>query len=146
MGSPEFESRHPPNPVSIFKKALMRAAVSRAAANSEPYTPNRAASLETLAVNPNPAAGRELFPAEPDEEKGIEEARSEHHQSETPPDSRVFQGVDTDYLRSLEEVIISLKLQLIMAKARAVRAEQKVDLITQEADEPTELLIRHLDD
>ncbi|CAI9260499.1 unnamed protein product [Lactuca saligna] len=83
---------------------------------------------------------------ESDEEKGVEEARSEHHQSETPPDSRTFHGVDTDYLRSLEEAIISLKLQLIMAKARVVRAKQKVEVINQEVDELAELLIRHLDD
>ena len=67
---------------------------------------------------------------EPDEEKGVEEARSEHHQSETPLDSRTFQGVDKDYPRSLEEAIISLKLQLITAEARVVRVEQRVDVIT----------------
>ncbi|CAI9285420.1 unnamed protein product [Lactuca saligna] len=60
---------------------------------------------------------------EPDEEKGVEEACSEPHQLEAPSNFRMFQGVDTDYLRALEEAVISLKLQLIMAKARVVRAE-----------------------
>ncbi|CAI9303341.1 unnamed protein product [Lactuca saligna] len=83
---------------------------------------------------------------EPDEEKGVEEARSEPHHSEAPSNFRMFQGVDTDYLRSLEEAVVSLKLQLIMAKARAVRPERKVEVITQEADELAELLVRHLDD
>ena len=58
----------------------------------------------------------------------------------------MFQGVDTDYLHALEEAVISLKLQLIMAKARAARAERKVEAITHEADELAELLVRHLDD
>ena len=80
-----------------------------------------------------------------DEEKGVEEARSELHLPEVPSNSRTVQRGDTNYLRSLEEAIISLKLQLITAKARAVRAEQRVDVITQEADELAELLIRELD-
>ncbi|CAI9282012.1 unnamed protein product [Lactuca saligna] len=83
---------------------------------------------------------------EPDEEKGIEDACSEPHQLEAPSNFRMFQGVDTDYLHALEEAVISLKLQLIMAKARVVQAEQKVEAITQEADELAELLVRHLDD
>ena len=83
---------------------------------------------------------------EASEEKGIEEACSGPHQLEVPPKFRMFQGVDTDYLRALEEAVISLKLQLIMAKARAARAERKVEVITQEADELAELLVRHLDD
>ncbi|CAI9261689.1 unnamed protein product [Lactuca saligna] len=62
---------------------------------------------------------------EPDEEKGVEEAY---------------------YLRALEEAVINLKLQYIMAKARVVRAERKVEAITQQADELAELLVRHLDD
>ena len=60
---------------------------------------------------------------EASEEKGIEEACSGPHQLEVPPKFRMFQGVDTDYLRALEETVISMKLQLIMAKARATRAE-----------------------
>ncbi|CAI9268455.1 unnamed protein product [Lactuca saligna] len=83
---------------------------------------------------------------EQDEEKCVEEACSEPHQSEASTNFHMFQGVDTDYLRSLEEAVISLKLQLIMAKARAMRAERKVEVITQEADELAELLVRHLDD
>ncbi|CAI9277996.1 unnamed protein product [Lactuca saligna] len=83
---------------------------------------------------------------EPDEEKGVKGACSEPHQSEAPSNFRMFQGVDTDYLRSLEEAVISLKLQLIMTKARVVRAEPKVEVITQEADELAELLVHHLDD
>ncbi|CAI9269348.1 unnamed protein product [Lactuca saligna] len=83
---------------------------------------------------------------EPDEEKGVEEASSEPHQSKALSNFRMFQRVDTDYLRSLEEAVISLMLQLIMAKARAGRAERKVEVITQEADELAELLVRHLDD
>ncbi|CAI9296863.1 unnamed protein product [Lactuca saligna] len=83
---------------------------------------------------------------EPDEEKGVEEACNEPQQSEAPSNFRMFQGVDTNYLRSLEEAVISLKLQLIMTKARVVRAERKVEVITQEADELAELLVRHLDD
>ncbi|CAI9303145.1 unnamed protein product [Lactuca saligna] len=83
---------------------------------------------------------------EPDEEKGVEEACSEPHQLEAPSNFRIFQGVDTNYLRTLEEAVISLKLQLIMAKARVVRAERKVEAITQEADELAELLVCHLDD
>ncbi|CAI9296668.1 unnamed protein product [Lactuca saligna] len=85
-------------------------------------------------------------PEEPDEEKDVEKACSEPHQLEAPPNFRMFQGVDTDYLRALEEAVISLKLQLIMAKARVVRAERKVEAITQVADELAELLVRHLDD
>ncbi|CAI9282878.1 unnamed protein product [Lactuca saligna] len=72
---------------------------------------------------------------EPNEEKGVEEACSEPHQAEAP----------SNYLRSLEEAVISLKLQLIMTKARAVRAEQKVEVITQEVGELAELLVCHLD-
>ncbi|CAI9285733.1 unnamed protein product [Lactuca saligna] len=83
---------------------------------------------------------------EPDEEKGVEEACSEPHQAEAPSNFLMFQGVDTDYLRSLEEAVIILKLQLIMTKARAMRFERKVEVITQEADELAELLVRHLDD
>ncbi|CAI9277035.1 unnamed protein product [Lactuca saligna] len=83
---------------------------------------------------------------EPNEEKGVEEARSEPHQSGAPSNFCMFQGVDTDYVRALEETVISLKLQLIMAKTRAMRAERKVELITQEADELAELLICQLDD
>ncbi|CAI9262623.1 unnamed protein product [Lactuca saligna] len=83
---------------------------------------------------------------EPDEEKGVEEACSEPHQLEAPSNFRMFQGVDIDYLCALEEAFINLKLQLIMAKARATRAERKVEVITQEADELTELLVRHIDD
>ncbi|CAI9277197.1 unnamed protein product [Lactuca saligna] len=83
---------------------------------------------------------------EPDEEKGVEEACSEPHQLEAPSNFCMFQGVDTDYLRALGEAVISLKLQLIMAKARATRAERKVKVITQEADELAELLARHIDD
>ncbi|CAI9277653.1 unnamed protein product [Lactuca saligna] len=81
-----------------------------------------------------------------DKEKGVEEARSEPQLSKAPPDSCTVQRVDTNYLRSLDEAIISLKLQLITAKARAVQAEQRVEVITQEADELVELLIRQLDD
>ncbi|CAI9269895.1 unnamed protein product [Lactuca saligna] len=81
-----------------------------------------------------------------DKEKGVEEARSELHLSEAPSNYRTVQRVDTNYLRSLEETIISLKLQLITAKARVVRAEQRIEVITQEADELAELLIRELDD
>ena len=65
---------------------------------------------------------------------------------EAPSHFRMFQGVDTDNLHALEVAVISLKLQLIMAKARATRAERKVEVITQEADELAELLVRHLDD
>ncbi|CAI9263347.1 unnamed protein product [Lactuca saligna] len=83
---------------------------------------------------------------EPDEEKVVEEGCSEPHQLEAPSNLRMFQGVDTEYLRALEEVVITLKLQLIMAKARATRAERKVEVITQEADELAELLVRHIDD
>ncbi|CAI9284635.1 unnamed protein product [Lactuca saligna] len=83
---------------------------------------------------------------EPDEEKGIEEACSEPHQLEAPSNFCMFQGVDTDYLRALEEAVISLKLQLIMAKARVVQAERKVKEIIQQADELAEPLVCHLDD
>ncbi|CAI9291534.1 unnamed protein product [Lactuca saligna] len=55
-----------------------------------------------------------------DKEKGIEEARSEPHQLKAPSDSRTVQRVDKNYLHSLEEEIISLKLQLITAKERDV--------------------------
>ncbi|CAI9281876.1 unnamed protein product [Lactuca saligna] len=84
-------------------------------------------------------------PEEPDEEKGVEEACSEPHHLEAASNFRMFQGVDTDYLRALEEAIISLKLQFIMPKARATRAERKVEVITQEEDELAELLVRHID-
>ncbi|CAI9303319.1 unnamed protein product [Lactuca saligna] len=83
---------------------------------------------------------------ESDEEKGVEEACSEPHQLEAPSNFHMFQGVDTDYLCTLEEAVISLKLQLIMAKARAMRAERKVEVITQEADELAKLLVCHIDD
>ncbi|CAI9284494.1 unnamed protein product [Lactuca saligna] len=82
---------------------------------------------------------------EPDEEKSVEEACSEPHQEEAPSNFRMFQGVDTDYLRSLEEAVISLKLQLIMTKARVVQAERKVEVITHVVDELVEFLVRHLD-
>ena len=81
-----------------------------------------------------------------DEEKGVEETRSEPHLSKAPSNSRMVQRVDTNYLRSLEEAIISLKLQLITAKARGVQDEQRVEVITLEADELAELLICQLDD
>ncbi|CAI9259142.1 unnamed protein product [Lactuca saligna] len=85
-------------------------------------------------------------PEEPDEEKDVEEVCREPHQLEAPSNFCMFQGVDTDYLRTLEEAVISLKLQLIIAKARATRAERKVEVITQEVDELPELLVRHIDD
>ncbi|CAI9269667.1 unnamed protein product [Lactuca saligna] len=85
-------------------------------------------------------------PEEPNEEKGVEEACSEPHQLEASSNFRMFQGVDTDYLRALGEAVINLKLQLIMAKARVARTERKVEVITQEADELAKLLVRHLDD
>ncbi|CAI9270881.1 unnamed protein product [Lactuca saligna] len=81
-----------------------------------------------------------------DEEKDVEEARSDPHLSKAPSDPRTVQKGDTDYLRSLEEAVISLKLQLFTAEARDVRAEKRVEVITQEADELAELLIRQLDD
>ncbi|CAI9283505.1 unnamed protein product [Lactuca saligna] len=83
---------------------------------------------------------------ERDEEKGVEEACSEPHQLEALSNFHMFQGVDTDYLRALEGAVISLKLQLIMAKTKATRAERKVEVITQEADELAELLVGHIDD
>ncbi|CAI9281455.1 unnamed protein product [Lactuca saligna] len=85
------------------------------------------------------------FHQELDEEKGIEETRNEPHPLKAQSDSRMIQRIDTNYLRSLEEAIISLKLQLIAAKARAVQAERRVEVITQEADELAELLIHQLD-
>ncbi|CAH1427606.1 unnamed protein product [Lactuca virosa] len=65
-----------------------------------------------------------------DEEKDVEEARSEPHLSKVPSDPRPVQKGDTDYLRSLGKAIISLKLQLFTAEARVVRAEQRVEVIT----------------
>ncbi|CAI9284327.1 unnamed protein product [Lactuca saligna] len=81
-----------------------------------------------------------------DEEKGVEETHSEPHLSKAPSDSCMVQRVDTNYLCSLEEAIISRKLQLITTKERVVKAKQRVEVITQEADELAELLIRQLDD
>ncbi|CAI9302760.1 unnamed protein product [Lactuca saligna] len=81
-----------------------------------------------------------------DEEKGVEEARSEPNLSKAPSDPRTVQRVDTDYLRPLKEAMISLKLELITTEARAVRAEQRVEVITQEADELDEIVVRELDD
>ncbi|CAI9279912.1 unnamed protein product [Lactuca saligna] len=81
-----------------------------------------------------------------DKEKRVEEASSEPHLSKASSDPHTVQRVYTNYLRSLEEAIIGLKLQLITAEVRAVRSEQRVEVITQEADELAELLIRQLDD
>ncbi|CAI9278010.1 unnamed protein product [Lactuca saligna] len=53
---------------------------------------------------------------------------------------------DTDYIRSLKEEITNLKRQLFAAEARAVRAEQREDVITQEVNDVAELMISQLDD
>ena len=81
-----------------------------------------------------------------DEGKDVEEACSEPHISKAPSDPCTVQKGDTDHLRSLEEKIISLKLQLFTAEARVLRAEKSVEVITQETNELAKLQIRQLDD
>ncbi|CAI9260333.1 unnamed protein product [Lactuca saligna] len=83
---------------------------------------------------------------ESDEGKDVEEACNEPHLSKAPSDPHMVQRGDAYHLRSLEEVITNLKRQLFMTEARAVLAEQRVEVITQEANELAELLIRQLDD
>ncbi|CAI9295437.1 unnamed protein product [Lactuca saligna] len=83
---------------------------------------------------------------ESDEGKDVEEARNELHLSKAPSDPRMVQKGDAYHLRSLEDEIKNLKRQLFVTEARVVRAEQRVEVITQEENELAELLIRQLDD
>ncbi|CAI9268292.1 unnamed protein product [Lactuca saligna] len=80
------------------------------------------------------------------EGKDIEEACNEPHLSKAPLDPRTVHRGDAYDLRSLEEEITHLKLQFFATEARFVRAEKRVEVITQEANELAELLIRQLDD
>ncbi|CAI9282705.1 unnamed protein product [Lactuca saligna] len=81
-----------------------------------------------------------------DEGKDVEEGRSEPHLSTAPSDPHTVQNGDAYHLRSLEEEKTNLKHQLFASEARAIRVEQRVEVITQEGNEPAELLIRPLDD
>ncbi|CAH1420752.1 unnamed protein product [Lactuca virosa] len=83
---------------------------------------------------------------ESDEGKDVKETPSKPHPSEAISDPHTIQESDTDYIRSLEKEIANLKCQLFAAEARAVRAEQREEVITQEVNELAELLIRQLDD
>ncbi|CAI9304127.1 unnamed protein product [Lactuca saligna] len=67
---------------------------------------------------------------ESDEGKDIEEARNEPRLSKAPSDPRTVQRGDAYHLRSHEEEITNLKLQLFATEARAVRVEQRVEVIT----------------
>ncbi|CAI9302993.1 unnamed protein product [Lactuca saligna] len=81
-----------------------------------------------------------------DEGKDVEEARNEPYLSKVASDPHTVQRGDAYYLRSLEEEITNHKRQLFATEARAIRAEQRVEVITQEANELAELLISQLDD
>ena len=81
-----------------------------------------------------------------DEARDVEETHSEPHLSEVPSDPCTVQKNDTKHIHSLEEEIINLKRQLFAAEARAVRAEQREEIITQEVNGLAELLIRQLVD
>ncbi|CAI9284171.1 unnamed protein product [Lactuca saligna] len=78
--------------------------------------------------------------------KDAEEARNELHLSKSPSDLRMVQKGDAYHLRSLEEEITNLKHQIFAAEARVVRAEKRVEVVTQEANELDKLLIHQLDD
>ncbi|CAH1449250.1 unnamed protein product [Lactuca virosa] len=80
---------------------------------------------------------------ESDEGKDVKEIPSKPHPSEALSDPHTIQESDTDYIRSLEKEIANLKRQLFADEARAVRAKQREEVITQEVNE---LLIRQLDD
>ncbi|CAI9280554.1 unnamed protein product [Lactuca saligna] len=67
---------------------------------------------------------------ESDEGKVVEEARNEPHLSKAPSDPRTVQKGVAYHLRSLEEEITNLKRQLFATEARAVRVEQRVEVIT----------------
>ncbi|CAH1436100.1 unnamed protein product [Lactuca virosa] len=83
---------------------------------------------------------------ESDEGKDVKETSSKPHPSKALSDPHTIQESDTDYIRSLEKEITNLKRQLFAAEARAVRAEQREEVITQEVNELAELLIRQFDD
>ncbi|CAI9304361.1 unnamed protein product [Lactuca saligna] len=80
------------------------------------------------------------------EGKDIKEARNEPHLSKAPSNPRTVLRGDAYHLRSLEEEITNLKRQLFATEARVVRADQRVEVITQEVNELVEHLIRQLND
>ncbi|CAI9276655.1 unnamed protein product [Lactuca saligna] len=83
---------------------------------------------------------------ESDEGKDIDEVCNEPHLLNAPSDPWTVQRGDAYHLCSLEEEITNLKCQLFATEARDVRAEQRVEIITQEVNELAELLIHQLDD
>ncbi|CAI9260319.1 unnamed protein product [Lactuca saligna] len=86
------------------------------------------------------------FEQELDEGKDVKETHSEPHLPEAPSEPHTVQKSDTDHIHSLAKEITNLKCQLFTAKARAVRSDQREEVITQEVNELPELLIRQLDD
>ncbi|CAI9279438.1 unnamed protein product [Lactuca saligna] len=83
---------------------------------------------------------------ESDEGTKVKETSSKPHLSKALSGPHTIQESDTDYIRSLEKEITNLKRQLLAAETRAIRAEQREEIITQEVNELAELLIRQLDD
>ncbi|CAI9264026.1 unnamed protein product [Lactuca saligna] len=81
-----------------------------------------------------------------EEDGDVNEAPGEPHPSEVLSNPPMIPETDIDYIRSLEEEITNLKRHLFAAEARAVQAEQREDVITQEVNKMAELLIRQLDD
>ena len=82
---------------------------------------------------------------ESDKREDIMETHSEPHPSETLPNQHTVQESTTDHTCSLEDEVANLKQQLFAAEARVVRAEQKEDVITREANELAKLLVRQFD-
>ncbi|CAI9289275.1 unnamed protein product [Lactuca saligna] len=82
---------------------------------------------------------------ESDEGEHIKETSSEPHPTETPPAQHVVQESTTDQILSLEQEVANLKQQLFAAEAMVVQARQRENMITQEANELAELLVRQFD-
>ncbi|CAI9302452.1 unnamed protein product [Lactuca saligna] len=88
----------------------------------------------------NPEGGLAMGQEESDEGKNVKETPSKPHPLEPLSGPHTIQESDTDYIHSLEKEIANLKRQLFVAEARAVQAEQREEVITQEVNELAELL------
>ncbi|CAI9271145.1 unnamed protein product [Lactuca saligna] len=72
------------------------------------------------------------FDWESDEGKDAKETPSKPQPSETLLDPHTIQESDTNYIHTLEKEIANFNRQLFAAESRAVRAEQREEVITQE--------------